>query len=223
VYGSAGARAPERRASWDRGFYAGHQCRRSPRIDGPASPVTLIPDRNGVVGRRMLPIASRQRRSPPTPLLSQAPGACASALGVLFGNDVQHRSRPHEKGRPKAPQVFHQETRRWGNDRPPAALSTMQDACQRKVAATHLCHRLTPTRCSREMNSARVRNLVAPRTLGSRLAPVRPVLGGVFLFQTAAPSAAVNRPATKSELSPDTPRTSQGLQKHVCFVHDRAM
>jgi hypothetical protein len=31
---------------------------------------------------RMLRLQPRQRRSPPTPLLSQAPGACASALGV---------------------------------------------------------------------------------------------------------------------------------------------
>ena len=45
-------------------------------------PVTLIPDRDGVAARHVLRLQLRQLRSPPTPMLSRAPSACASALGV---------------------------------------------------------------------------------------------------------------------------------------------
>jgi hypothetical protein len=59
-------------------------CATSPSgASGPRrQPVTLIPDRDGVAARHVLRLPSRQQRSPPTPMLSRAPSACASALGV---------------------------------------------------------------------------------------------------------------------------------------------
>ena len=59
-------------------------------------PVTLIPDRDGVAARGVLRVRLRQLRSPPTPMLSRAPSACASALwGSLQVAPSLPRLRPN--------------------------------------------------------------------------------------------------------------------------------